>query len=72
MRAGSFLEGIILGGLLGAVLALLFAPSSGENLRSQILTEIDKLRGEISQAANERRIELEQQLADLKVSKPSS
>ena len=71
MRAGSFIEGFICGGLLGATMALLFAPSSGDNLRGQIQAELDKLKGEISQAASERRIELEQQLADLRVSHPS-
>jgi len=71
MKADSFIEGLIFGGLLGATLALLFAPSSGDNLRSQIQAELEKLKGEISQAASERRIELEQQLADLRVSHPS-
>ena len=71
MRAGSFIQGFMIGGLLGATLALLFAPASGGNLRDQITAEIEKLRGEINQAASERRIELEQQLADLKIPRPS-
>ncbi len=72
MRAGSFFEGLILGGMLGAILALLFAPSSGDNLRQKIQDELEKLKGEISEAASERRIELEQQLADLRVSSSRS
>lgn len=71
MRAGSFFQGLIFGGLLGATLALLFTPSSGDSLRGKIQAEYEKLKGEISQAAGERRIELEQQLADLRGSHPS-
>ncbi len=35
-RVFSFLIGATIGGLIGAVLALLFAPSSGTELRAQI------------------------------------
>lgn len=61
-----FLEGFVLGGLVGVSVALLLAPSSGEELRGQISGEIGRIRSEVSQAASARRAELEQQLAAMR------
>jgi len=61
-----FLGGIVLGSLIGASLALLFAPDSGENLRKQIQDEISGIQTDVMQAAKERRLELEQQLTELR------
>lgn len=62
----SFLSGAIMGGLVGATLALLFAPASGEQLRLQMQERADRIQQEVKQAAETRRIELEQQLAELR------
>ena len=43
-RGSHFLEGLVLGGLLGAAIGILFAPSAGEKLRVKvrgILKEMD-------------------------------
>ncbi|NQT29260.1 MAG: YtxH domain-containing protein [Candidatus Saganbacteria bacterium] len=43
-RGSHFLEGLMLGGLLGAAIGILFAPSAGEKLRIKIrgiLKEMD-------------------------------
>jgi gas vesicle protein len=61
-----FLEGFILGGLVGVAVALLFAPYSGEELRGQMTSEVTRIRSEVSQAASDRRAELEQQLAAMR------
>ena len=63
---GKFLSGFILGGLLGAALALLFTPVGGADLRSQMQTEVERIQTEVQQAAQARRAELEQQLAELR------
>jgi len=42
--SGDFLAGFVFGGLLGAALALLFAPSTGEEMRSQIRDKSIELR----------------------------
>jgi gas vesicle protein len=61
-----FTQGFVLGGLVGAVLGLLFAPSSGEQLRARMQGEVERVRNEVQQAATDRRIDLEQQLAALR------
>ena len=58
--------GAIMGGLVGATLALLLAPSSGTQLRTQMQERVEGLREEILAAAAERRSELEEQLAALR------
>ena len=65
-RTIRFLEGMLLGVLVGAAVAILLAPSSGEELRNQIQLEIDRVQSEMQQAAEQRRLELEHQLADLR------
>jgi gas vesicle protein len=71
-RITSFLVGVIMGGLIGATLALLFAPSSGTTLRHSVVDYVQNVQDEVRQAATDKRIELEQQLADLRAPvKPS-
>jgi gas vesicle protein len=65
-RAGNFLIGAILGGLVGAITALLLAPSSGQQLRSDVAARADQIRSEVAQAAAARRADLERQLAELR------
>jgi len=65
-RMMSFLSGVIMGGLVGATLALLFAPSSGEGLQEQLRERVMFLQEEVKKAAAERRAELEEQLASLR------
>jgi gas vesicle protein len=65
-RAFSFFIGTITGGTIGAVVALLLAPSAGKDLRVQIN---DRARGvvtDIRQAAITKRIELHERLETLR------
>ena len=62
----NFLSGVILGGLTGAVLVLLFTPASGENIRSQISDSIDSFRSDLESVAQQRRQELEDELKILR------
>ena len=61
-----FMQGFLLGGLLGASLALLLTPASGEQLRKQMQDEARRIQSEVTQAASDRRHDLEQQLAALR------
>ena len=65
-RFMAFMVGAIMGGLVGATLALLLAPSSGSELRTQLQERAERVREEILAAATERRAELEEQLAALR------
>ncbi len=67
---GSFLLGAILGGAIGATVALVLAPASGNKLRGQIQDYIGSVRSQINQAASNRRAQLEQQLAQLRSPNP--
>lgn len=67
-KFGSFLLGSLLGGVVGAVLALLFSPSSGSELRSNVRSYAFKAVDDVKQAALQRREEMEQQLARLRTS----
>ena len=62
----SFFVGVVMGGLVGATVALLFAPESGSELRDQIRDRAESLTGEIRQAVGDRRIELQDRLETLR------
>jgi gas vesicle protein len=61
-KAMAFTIGAIIGGVLGAVTALLLAPYSGDELRTAIQKQVDSLQMEIKEAAQQKRAELEEQL----------
>jgi gas vesicle protein len=65
-RLVNFTLGAMLGGLVGSVLALLFAPYSGTALRRQMRESVIDVQKEMRQAATARRAEMEKQLADLR------
>jgi len=65
-RMMSFVSGAVMGALVGATLALLFAPASGQTLRSHLQERINRLQDEVRKAARDRRAELEEQLAALR------
>ena len=61
-RNGSFLTGLLIGGALGGVAGLLFAPKSGSELRADIKTTGQKaiegtkgVMGEVNRQASEQR-----------------
>lgn len=61
-KMASFVLGSVLGAVVGSGLALLFAPSSGVTLQSQLNDSINRLSGEVRQAATDRRKEMENEL----------
>lgn len=62
----AFLAGSALGGLVGATLALLIAPYTGEELRSKAQNRFQEIRSQVVEAGAARRAELEQQLQALR------
>jgi gas vesicle protein len=65
-RALSFFIGTLIGGTIGAAVALLFAPSAGIDLRVQINDRAQGLADDVRQAANTKRIELQERLETLR------
>lgn len=66
MKIMRFLEGFLLGGLIGATVALLLSPMSGEELRNKMQAETERIKNEVNTAATQRRLEMEKQLAALR------
>jgi hypothetical protein len=68
----SFLAGVFSGALVGATVAILLAPTSGEEMRIQIQERAAYIQDEVKKAATERRVELEEQLSALRSPKQPS
>jgi gas vesicle protein len=68
-RVFGFFIGATIGGLVGATLGLLFAPASGEVVRAQINDRAQTFAADIRQAANTKRIELQERLEVLRAPK---
>ena len=62
---GSFLAGVVIGGLIGAALGLLLAPRTGEEFREQIDDFVGEKRAEWDEAVNEGRAAAEQARAGM-------
>jgi gas vesicle protein len=69
-RFMSFWAGVLCGAAVGAVAALLLTPASGEELQEQARDQFDSLWDDARRAADEKRAELEAQLAALKRNSP--
>jgi gas vesicle protein len=61
-----FLIGTFVGGLVGATIALLLAPESGEQLRSELRQRAVSFTAEVKNAASTRQIELRERLETLR------
>lgn len=62
---GNFMAGVLLGGIVGSVAALLLTPSSGKEVRDKIVDKYNFIHDEVENAAKQRSDELKQELARL-------
>jgi gas vesicle protein len=62
---GSFLAGVVIGGLIGAALGLLLAPQTGDELREHVGDFVDGKKAEWDEAINEGRAAADQARAEL-------
>jgi gas vesicle protein len=69
-RMFGFMLGAVVGAAIGSVVALLFAPESGEELRLQIRDRGEQFGNELKDAAATRRAQLEDRLAMLRRPEP--
>lgn len=65
---GAFLIGFVVGGLTGAVVALLFAPQTGEETRTLLKEKSIELRDKASQTAEEALARAEAATAEARAS----
>ena len=65
-RFGNFMVGIITGALVGSIAALLLAPMSGEELRTQAAERADAVRLDVLEAYEARVAQLEAELDRLR------
>lgn len=63
-KAINFVLGALIGGIVGATAALLYAPSSGEALCLDLQKKAQNIQIEIKEAAQQKRVELEKQLSE--------
>jgi gas vesicle protein len=69
-RAFSFLIGLLSGAMVGAAVAILLAPTSGQELQERVRIRVEGLIEEGKRSAAARRIELETQLEAFKRGAP--
>jgi gas vesicle protein len=62
---GSFLAGIVVGGLIGAAIGLLLAPASGDEIREQVGEFVGERRAQLEEAISEGRAAAEKARAEL-------
>lgn len=67
----SFLFGAIFGGAIGASTALLFAPMKGTELRQKLNEYLIEVKSEVGSAVEERKSELQDQIARLRKPAPT-
>ena len=65
-RTFGFLIGIVVGGLVGSTIALLMAPETGDQLRTELRSRGENFFSEVRHAADERKIELRQRLENMR------
>lgn len=68
MRVINFLLGFLIGALAAAIAVLLTTPQSGNALKGNVRSHIDRALDEGRKAADARRAELEARLASLRAS----
>jgi gas vesicle protein len=69
-RTISFFVGVVSGAMVGAAVAILLAPSSGQELQNRMRSRVQALIEEGRRAAAARRVELEAQLEAFKRGAP--
>ena len=57
---GSFVAGLVIGGLIGAAIGLLLAPESGEDMRGHVGDFVDERVRDLGDAVSEGKVAAEQ------------
>jgi gas vesicle protein len=65
-KSSNFIAGAFLGAAVGSILALLFAPKSGEELRKDLQEKADQITIEVKKAAAQKQQEMEEEINSFK------
>ena len=65
MRIGTFLAGVICGGVVASAAVLLFSPLAGDELRTRLREQVDYLLADAREAAQGNRRFMERRLQHL-------
>jgi gas vesicle protein len=65
-RFGNFIFGLLSGAVVGTAAALLLAPSSGHQLRSNVVSRYEGTLSNLRSAIEQERVKLEEELESLK------
>jgi gas vesicle protein len=68
-KTSSYFKGLFWGGLIASAIVLLYTPYKGENLKARAKDYFDNVKSEVKEAGEEKRREMEEELAFLRSGK---
>ena len=68
-KGSSYFKGLFWGGLIASAIVLLYTPYKGEDLKSRAKDYLDNVKTEVKEAGEEKRREMEEELAFLRSGK---
>jgi gas vesicle protein len=68
-KISSYFKGLFWGGLIASAIVLLYTPYKGENLKARVKDYLDNVKSEVKEAGEEKRREMEEELAFLRSGK---
>ena len=68
-KARSCFKGLFWGGLIASAIVLLYTPYKGEDLKARAMDYLDNVKNEVKEAGEEKRREMEEELAFLRSGK---
>ena len=68
-KTSSYFKGLFWGGLIASAIVLLYTPYKGEELKARAKDYLDNVKKEVKEAGDEKRREMEEELAFLRSGK---
>lgn len=65
-KSSKFMAGAFMGAAVGGILAVLFAPKSGEELRKELQEKSAQIIDEVQKAASQAQQEMEKEISSVK------
>jgi gas vesicle protein len=68
-KTSSYFKGLFWGGLIASAIVLLYTPFKGEELKARAKDYLDNVKNEVKEAGEDKRREMEEELAFLRSGK---